>query len=386
MLKFVIDCLRQQNYRVTLAYYQPYSVTPNLSVPAHKLFARKPAVVYDRFYDTECVGVGCWLPELEVSHYWNSRRWKNLISDHDLHISVSGSCMAALCLLQSKVPFMAWVASDWHGDREHRVRTFPLFRQVLDRIVIAPVSKIFEKKIIRTGNVVALSENTQISLNNIAQQTAVRTVLAMPVDTEHFSPIPKLKGTTTLGFVGRFEDPRKHISLLFDVTAELANSIANIKLILIGDQLSDASKRKIDELGIIDRVSVMPYVDRFELPKYLRQLDIFVLPSYQEGLCIAALEAMSCGIPVVSTRCGGPESYIIDGENGRLCDHDSASISSAISQLLADSSNRKHYAKRARDTIINNFSIATQATRFRQILNQHIADRISADPVSQRSV
>jgi len=274
---------------------------------------------------------------------------------------------------------MAWVASDWHGDREHRVQTFPVLRRVLDRVVVAPVAKLFEKRIVRTGNVVALSATTQTALNKVAQNPNVHNVLTMPVDTEHFSSVPKSDSATTLGFVGRFEDPRKHISLLFDVVAKLADAIPDIKLILIGDRLSEASKQKMYKLGISNRVSVVPSAKRSDLPELLSELDIFVLPSYQEGLCIAALEAMSCGIPVVSTRCGGPESYIIDGVNGRLCEHNSASMTSAVSQLLADSWTLKHYAKQARETIMNNFSVATQTSRLQQILEQHFADRVSAD-------
>ena len=45
---------------------------------------------------------------------------------------------------------------------------------------------------------------------------------------------------------------------------------------------------------------------------------MFVIPSHQEGLCIAALEAMACGCPVVSTRCGGPEEFVVEGRTGYL--------------------------------------------------------------------
>jgi glycosyltransferase involved in cell wall biosynthesis len=76
----------------------------------------------------------------------------------------------------------------------------------------------------------------------------------------------------------------------------------------------------------------------------LQTLDLFVIPSHQEGLCIAALEAMACGVPVVSTRCGGPEDYVIDGVTGQLVARDPAAMAAAVAAIAADRDRRRRLA------------------------------------------
>lgn len=371
MLKFIINCLQQRSYRVTLAYYQPFSVSPSKSVPLYKALFARPSNIDGKFQGIDCVGLGCWLPELEFTHYWATSRWRQLINANDLHLVVSGSCLAALPYVQTSTPFMAWVASDWLGDRQHRVKKFPLFRRLLDRFIVAPVVSKLERKIINSDRLIALSDHTRAALNQVAGRTAVDQVLSMPINTERFCPAPKQSGKPRIGFVGRFEDPRKHLSLLLRSTAAIKAHFQNVELVLIGDTLSQISQRLISSLGIDQNITVISCVENAALPNHLQQLDLFVLPSYQEGLCIAALEAMSCGVPVVSTRCGGPESYIVDGENGALVDHDPASMASAVVGLLADKKQRLDYASAARQVIIETFSESALSNRFWTLLERN---------------
>ena len=373
LLRFVIDSLMQRDCDITLAYYQPFSVTPQLSVPLHRLAGNKPSWLEDRFYNQISRGLGCWLPELEVTHYYATKQWRSLIEAHEVHLVVSGSCLPALGLLQSNKKFLAWVASDWQGDRLHRVQQLPIYRRLFDYCVIAPLARKIQKRIINSGHLVALSEPTKLVLNHISGTQNVVDTLAMPIATDLFKPTNVNKMDFTVGFVGRFEDPRKNVALLFQVLAVLLHSYPKVNLLLIGDELSTASHQCIKSLGLDGRVQVHGNVQAERLPAYIQQMDVFVVPSHQEGLCIAALEAMSCGVPVVSTRCGGPESFIIDGENGRLCEHDSQHISAAIAQIFSDDELRMRYASAARKTIIERFSVSVLEAQFWQLLDNKYA-------------
>lgn len=373
MLRFVLECLQQRQFDITIAYYEPYSVSPDLSVPLFKIPFVRPDTRDAEYLGYSCVGIGCWLPELEFTHYWATSHWRQLVDANDVHIVVSGSSLAALPFVQTQTPFLAWVASDWLGDRQHRVRQFPWFRRLIDRFFVSPVVKKLERRIIASNNLVALSEHTRKALNGLVSYHAVEDILSMPIDTEHFQPSVSSKDNIEryqIGFVGRFEDPRKHICLLFECVNQLRESIPNIELVLVGDQLSTSSQQLIDSLGIAQYITVVPHVDNTDLPEVLQQLQLFVLPSYQEGLCIAAIEAMSCAVPVVSTRCGGPESYIIDGENGLLCEHNSASLTKAILQLFSDDETRIRYACASREVIIQRFSKKAQTDKFLQLFDQ----------------
>ena len=369
MLRFVIDTLRAEGCELQLAYYQPYSVSPKLSVPIYRVFSRSPGVVPDRYHGVPCLGIGSWLPELEFTNNWGTKPWRKLIAEADMHLCVSGSSMPALPLLQSGLPFLAWVASDWRGDREHRVATFPWLRRMIDRMLVSPVTRYYEKRIIRSGNLIALSETSRAAMNLAVEGEPVRAVLSMPIDTDKFVPAKRRGARPTIGFAGRFEDPRKNLRLLFEVLAHCHADIADLRLVLVGDELSQNSKSWMHELAITESVEAIPYTDSERLPEVLQSMDLFVLPSHQEGLCIAALEAMSCGVPVVATRCGGPESYIVDGENGRLCDHNATSLSSAVLQLLADEGLREKYAERARETVLEDFAHSSQRRRLLELIN-----------------
>jgi glycosyltransferase involved in cell wall biosynthesis len=90
----------------------------------------------------------------------------------------------------------------------------------------------------------------------------------------------------------------------------------------------------------------------------LRTLDVFVVPSYQEGLCIAALEAMACGCPIVSTRCGGPEEFVIDGETGSLVSFNCIEMADAITRIIGDDVLYRRLSAGARALAVQNYSMA----------------------------
>jgi glycosyltransferase involved in cell wall biosynthesis len=126
--------------------------------------------------------------------------------------------------------------------------------------------------------------------------------------------------------------------------------------LLIGGTQTDAIGRQIEQLGIAGKVELVPYMPAAELRRRLQTLDLFVLPSHQEGLCIAALEAMSCGCPVISTRCGGPEEYVVDGETGFLVNFNPEEMAAAIARILADRGLRESLAIGARQMVQQSYT------------------------------
>jgi len=70
------------------------------------------------------------------------------------------------------------------------------------------------------------------------------------------------------------------------------------------------------QLGVEQEVHFQGYVPRENLPEHYSSADVFVLPSYNEGMSLAALEAMAAGLPVVLTRTGGTDSLVEQGING----------------------------------------------------------------------
>lgn len=367
MTRFVADCLQERGFDPVLAYYQPYSLSPELSVPSFRLFQRtigsRPETALNQL---EGHAMGAWFPELEFTHYWPTRLWGKLIDSCSYHLAVSGSCLAGLPYALSHRPFLAWVASSWHGDRKDRVAGFPWYRRWLDSGLNARVTRRLEKRILHSGTVLALSAYTRAELESFLDNGTLHGMLPMPVDAGRFRPDPAAVVPGKLGFVGRIDDPRKNIPLLVQAIALIRQQHPRVSAELIGGDPGPVVQNLIEALELRDTVAAMAYMPREQLPERLRTMDVFVLPSHQEGLCIAALEAMACGCPVVSTRCGGPEEFVIDGETGFLVDNDPAALAAAIGRIVGDRSLRQRLSLGARQLVENRYDLASARRTFWQ--------------------
>jgi phosphatidylinositol alpha-1,6-mannosyltransferase len=91
-----------------------------------------------------------------------------------------------------------------------------------------------------------------------------------------------------------------------DVIASLAGT---------GDSLEAYHKLAL-ELGVEERIRFLGYVPREEIPQQYAAAHVFALPSYNEGMALAALEAMGAGLPLILTRTGGTDDLVEEGLNG----------------------------------------------------------------------
>jgi len=83
-------------------------------------------------------------------------------------------------------------------------------------------------------------------------------------------------------------------------------------------------KHELRISGLKDKVMFTGWVPHEELPKYLNDIKLYVLPSYSEGLPKATLEAMACGTPVLVTPVGGIPDVIKDGKTGFITEDNSS--------------------------------------------------------------
>lgn len=93
-------------------------------------------------------------------------------------------------------------------------------------------------------------------------------------------------------------------------------------------------------LGVDNRLILAGY--RSDIPDILNAADIFVFPSFHEGMSVSALEAMACGLPLICSRIRGNVDIVTDGENGFLFKpSDALSLSNHINKLITDTSLRQ---------------------------------------------
>jgi glycosyltransferase involved in cell wall biosynthesis len=115
--------------------------------------------------------------------------------------------------------------------------------------------------------------------------------------------------------------------------------------------------------------------ERSDVPEILASSDLFVLPSLNEGLSIAMLEAMAVGVPVVATDVGGASDILITGQTGWLVPSgDPTALADAIGDALSHPERARAYAERARAMVETDFSIETHARRLEALYRQVLAE------------
>lgn len=111
-------------------------------------------------------------------------------------------------------------------------------------------------------------------------------------------------------------------------------------------------RRKAHAAGLAEQVEFAGLVSYEQIPEQLRSADIFVLPSLQEGLPLALLEAMASGLPVLATTVGGIPDVVRDGTNGLLVPAgDGPALRDALVRLLGDRALRLRLGETARQDV-----------------------------------
>jgi glycosyltransferase involved in cell wall biosynthesis len=177
------------------------------------------------------------------------------------------------------------------------------------------------------------------------------------VDTVLFQPAPDLGGAgvrpRSVVFVGRL-DGVKNPQLLVEACALARVS----ELCLVGEGPERARLEALArERGV--RLRLTGAVPQAELPKVLREHEVFALPSRVEGHPKALFEAMACGLPCVGTRVPGIETALRDGETGLLCETDVPALGAALGRLLDDAALRRRLGAAARRQVVETLSFAT---------------------------
>ena len=132
----------------------------------------------------------------------------------------------------------------------------------------------------------------------------------------------------------------------------------------VDPRLADGMKREAQARGRAGRLIFSGAVH--EVDRYFRLADLFVLPSRREGLPVALMEAMACGVPAVASRlAGSTDTLIEDGVSGRLVAvGDVGAFADAMAELIADPARAAAMGAAARDVILNRFASPAIADRW----------------------
>lgn len=180
---------------------------------------------------------------------------------------------------------------------------------------------------------------------------------------------PKPPPGARLLFVGRLA-AIKGLPTLFEALALLRDARPDATLTLIGDGPErEALRRTAERMGLGPAVSFAGYRSQDEVAAALAEADVFVLPSFAEGVPVVLMEAMASCVPVVATRVGGVAELVEDGVSGFLAPPgDVGTLADRIARLLDDPALRVRMGEAGRAMVTAAFDAETEAARLLALL------------------
>ncbi len=175
--------------------------------------------------------------------------------------------------------------------------------------------------------------------------------------------------TILIGTVAILRVKKGHADLLRAAQVVL-RSQPDVHFVIAGDGPQQANlHRLVGELGLVSRVHMLGL--RRDVMNVLQSLDLFVLPTHQEALGTAFIEAGAMGLPVVATAVDGVPEVVVNGETGILVPaKDSEALAAAIRDLLNDVARRHLFGENARRRVVREFSREVMAERMEALYSR----------------
>ena len=206
----------------------------------------------------------------------------------------------------------------------------------------------------RAQGIAATGLQLAVHATRFAPLGAAVTVVPYGADLDRFAPGHReLRGQVVIGAASRLS-PEKGVRYLVEAFAQLYGRFGErVRLRLAGD---GPERRKLeliaDRLGIANSVEFRGWVEHDDLPAFLQDLDIFVLPSSYEGFGVSAVEASATALPVVATNVHGIPDVVSDERSGLLVPpKDPRSLATAIGRLVEDGELRRRLGEGGRDYV-----------------------------------
>jgi len=175
--------------------------------------------------------------------------------------------------------------------------------------------------------------------------------------------------TVLIGTVAILRVKKGHADLL-SAAQSVLQSHPDVHFIIAGDGPQQENlQRLVTQLGLSSRVHLLGL--RRDVMNVLQSLDLFVLPTHQEALGTAFIEAGAMALPVVATNVDGVPEVVVDGETGVLVPaQNPVALAAAIIAFLDDPQRRRQFGDNARDRVGREFSREVMAERMQALYSR----------------
>jgi glycosyltransferase involved in cell wall biosynthesis len=238
------------------------------------------------------------------------------------------------------------------------------------------------RKIADARFVITISEFNRVLLDELNDRGTPIEVIHCGIDTARYVYQPReipAEGPISALCVASLQEYKGHRFLL-QALAVGGPNIDRIRLDLIGDgPLKDELRRTASSLGIADRVRFLGGRDESYVLRALSEADLFVLPSVvaqdgqMEGLPVALVEALACGLPTVSTAISGIPEIVMEGVTGYLIQPgDVSGLHHALDEIIANGAAAAERASAGRQLVEREFVIDDNVRILARMLEGHL--------------
>jgi glycosyltransferase involved in cell wall biosynthesis len=284
----------------------------------------------------------------------------DLVHSHALGISVY-SCLAGL---RTRTPVVCTLHGEVDLGRSARHRGIKLGILSLGASTIVLVSKHLRDKLLSESRIPAY--RTTVVYNGVDCDRH----LAEP-DRTFRAELGIRDDAFLFGSIGNVRAPKAYDNLL-RAAAVAVNGNHDLRFVVVGEgsgALLDELLRLRSELGLHDIVQFVGFRPDVTVP--LRNFDAFVMSSRTEGFPISTVQAMASGLPVVATRCGGPEEQVTDGVDGLLVPReDPVSLGAAMLRVADDKTLRENLGRAATTSARTKFSLTKMLNSYDEIYRE----------------
>lgn len=310
--------------------------------------------------------VGSALAELEMIRFLPRSSLDRFADGVDVVVVVSGTPAAAYALKRTRTPVILQVATLVAEERRESDARLSGMQAAFRRVMTRMTSRLDEGGL--KVPALILVENPRMLAE--CQSRGLSNVLLRPpgVDTDDFRPGVRSDIPYILT-VARLDDLRKNVSGLLRAFAR-ARELDDIphKMILAGGSPpSGEDFALMADLGLQTVVEVQSPVSAAELLTLYQGADLFVSASFEEGLGLTYLEAMACGVPVVTTKNAGAE-FILDGSSAgatiRFGQNFLDEFAAELARWCLDDELRTLASLEARELVVGRFSTRDAARAF----------------------
>lgn len=222
----------------------------------------------------------------------------NILATHDL----LGSYLASSVKEKHKIPFVA----TWHGSdiNKYPFRSKATFNIIKSLLEYADYNFFVSKALMKNSDTITRTENKTHLYSGPADNFFRRP----DEEIDQFKKKLQITSRNVVGFIGNLE-PIKNVMVLPEIFHSIEDKVEEVAFVVIGDgRLEEQLKDKMKLIGV-SNIVFTGKVQPQEVPSLINVLSVLLLPSLNEGMPRAALEAQACGVHVVGSNVGGiPEA------------------------------------------------------------------------------